>query len=177
MKDSKIKNTVYTALFTATVAVLAQIAIPMPFGVPITLQTFATALSGYLLGPKYGVISIFLYIILGTVGVPVFSNFQGGLHFIVASPTGGFILGFIFISLFCGLSCLSRWKKRERLNSVLFGILGTILCHLCGSMQYASVTSIPFTTALITVSLPFILKDMIFTVLAYFLSVRLKKII
>ena len=168
---------VCTALCTATVALLAQIAFPLPFGIPITLQVFAIALSGYLLGPKYGVISTLLYVTLGAVGVPVFSHFRGGIQYIFGSPTGGFILGFIFISLFCGLSCLFRWKKRCGLYSIVFGLIGTFFCHLCGSMQYASVAALPFNVAVMTVSLPFILKDLVFTVLAYFLSVRLKKII
>lgn len=166
-----------TALCTATVTLVAQIAFPLPFGVPITLQVFAIALSGYLLGPKYGVISTLLYITLGAIGVPVFSHFRGGIQYIFGSPTGGFILGFIFISLFCGLSCLFRWKKRGAFYSISFGFIGTVICHLCGSMQYASVSALPFNVAVLTVSLPFILKDIIFTVLAYFLSVRLKKFI
>ena len=167
----------YSALMTALTAVLAQISIPVPLGVPITLQTLALSLCGFLLGLKYGVASTLLYILLGAVGVPVFSHFQGGLHYIVASPTGGFILGFIFISLFCGLSSLFKWQKTSKLYPFLLGFFGVILCHLCGAMQYASISSLPFTTAIITVSLPFILKDFISLIIAYILAVKLRKII
>ncbi len=160
---------------TALTAVLAQIAIPMPLGVPITLQTFAVTLSGYILGLKYGFISTLLYVLLGALGVPVFSHFKGGLHFLFASPTGGFLFGLLFLSVFTGLSLCFKWKKHGNFYAVLFGLLGIIFCHLCGSMQYASITALPFTTAVLTVSLPFLLKDLIFAVLAYFLSLKLKK--
>lgn len=166
-----------TALMTATVAVLSQLSVPLPFGVPITLQVFALALGGYILGPKYGSISALLYVTLGAVGLPVFSNFQGGLHHIVASPTGGFILGFVFISLFSGISWLFKWKRLGRLYALLLGFSGVLLCHLCGSMQYASVAAVPFTTAALTVSLPFILKDILLSALACLLSERLKRLL
>ena len=164
------------ALMTALTAVLAQIAIPVPLGVPITLQTFAVALCGYFLGLKFGVLSTLIYILLGAVGVPVFTHFQGGLHYIFASPTGGFILGFLFVPLFSGLSPLFKWKKHGKATAVLLGVIGVIFCHLCGVMQYSSITAIPFTTSALTVSLPFIIKDIISALLAYFLSERLKKI-
>ena len=161
---------------TALICVLSQIAIPVPIGVPITLQTFAIALCGYLLGLKYGTASTLLYIALGCIGVPVFSSFQGGFHYVFASPTGGFILGFILISILTGCATMLRWKRHERLYGILLGIIGIILCHLAGAMQYASIGGVPFTVAVITVSLPFLLKDIISSVLAYFLSVKLKKI-
>ena len=165
-----------TGLMTALISVLSQIAIPVPIGVPITLQTLAVALCGYLLGLKYGTASTFLYIILGCIGVPVFSHFQGGIHYVFASPTGGFILGFIFISVLTGCASVFKWRKNEKLYGIIFGFVGVILCHLCGAMQYASIGGVSFTVALITVSVPFLLKDLISVVLAYFLSLKIKKI-
>ena len=177
MKNSKIKYMTLSAVMTALTVVLAQIAIPVPLGVPITLQTFAIALCGYLLGAKYGFISTVIYVTLGAIGVPVFSHFQGGIHHIFASPTGGFILGFIFISLFSGLSSLFKWQKNGNIYSVLLGLCGVALCHLCGAMQYASIAALPFTTALLTVSLPFILKDILSVIISYLLAVKLRKLI
>ena len=69
---------VQIAMFTAVVAVLSQIAIPMPSGVPVTLQTLAVALCGYVLGSKKGAVSLLVYALLGAVGAPVFANFKGG---------------------------------------------------------------------------------------------------
>ena len=79
MKKTNTKTIVMIGMFAAVLAVLSQISIPMPSGVPVTLQTFAVALTGFILGWKYGAISVGIYILLGTVGVPVFSNFSGGL--------------------------------------------------------------------------------------------------
>lgn len=162
-------------LMTAFTAAAAQIAVPMPLGVPITLQTFTVALCGYTLGLKYGFISTLLYLSLGALGVPVFSHFKGGIHFIFASPTGGFLLGLLLLSLFTGLSCRFKWQKHGKIYASLFGFVGIILCHLCGAMQYASIASVPFTASVLSVSLPFILKDILSVIFAYFLSLRLKK--
>ncbi len=164
-----------TGLMTALTVVLAQIAIPMPFGVPITLQTFAVALCGYVLGYRFGFASTLIYVLLGAIGVPVFSHFKGGLHFLFASPTGGFLFGLLLLSLFTGLSHPLKWKRHERLYAILFGLIGAVFCHLLGSMQYASVASVSFTAAVLTVSLPFIIKDFLSVVLAYLLSLKLKR--
>ena len=65
----RILNITFAALFTAITAALSQAAIPTPFGVPLTLQTFAVALCGYVLGIKWGLASIITYILLGAFGV------------------------------------------------------------------------------------------------------------
>ena len=70
-----IKDIVLTAVFSAVLAALSQVAFPLPFGVSLTLQTFAAALCGYCLSGFLGVISVIVYIALGAVGVPVFSSF------------------------------------------------------------------------------------------------------
>ena len=104
MKENAKKRTlrlITAALFTAITAVLSQTAIPTPFDVPLTLQTFAVALCGYVLGVKWGLASIAAYILLGTVGVPVFSGFRGGVQ-VLFGATGGFIFGFLFLTGLCG---------------------------------------------------------------------------
>ena len=88
-----VKDICYIALFTALIAILAQISIPLPGGVPLTLQTFAVPLAGLVLGSKRGTIATVVYVLLGAVGVPVFSNFTVGLG-IVLVLTGGFIVSF-----------------------------------------------------------------------------------
>src|SRR5215203_1315837 len=70
------------ALMAAVTAVAAQIAIPLPFSpVPFTLQVLAVILSGLLLGPRYGALAQVVYVLVGAVGVPVFSGFSGGLRY------------------------------------------------------------------------------------------------
>ena len=72
------KTIVTVGMFTAVLSVLSILTIPMPTGVPVTLQTFAMALCGYVLGWKKGTSSTLIYILLGTVGVPVFAGMTGG---------------------------------------------------------------------------------------------------
>ncbi|MGB3634765.1 MAG: biotin transporter BioY, partial [Rubrobacteraceae bacterium] len=67
-----------TAMMAAVTAVAAQIVIPL-FPVPFTLQVLAVILAGLLLGPRYGALAMAIYLLVGAVGVPVFSEFRGGL--------------------------------------------------------------------------------------------------
>ena len=62
---------------TAVIVIMAQISIPMPLGVPMTMQTFAITLAGIILGSKKGAVASLIYVLLGAVGVPVFANFSG----------------------------------------------------------------------------------------------------
>ena len=76
MKHSNIQNICLTGLFSAIIVIMAQIAIPMPLGVPMTMQTFAVTLAGIILGSKFGALSTFIYMLLGAIGLPVFANLQ-----------------------------------------------------------------------------------------------------
>ena len=82
-----IQEICYVGLFTAVIAVMAQISIPMPMGVPMTMQTFAITLAAVVLGAKLSTISCVVYLLLGAVGVPVLANFSGGFDKFVG-PTG-----------------------------------------------------------------------------------------
>ncbi|MCC8080599.1 MAG: biotin transporter BioY [Lachnospiraceae bacterium] len=87
----KTRNLVLCALFVALIAVGAFIRIPIPV-VPFTLQFLFTMLAGILLGGKYGAISVCVYIIIGLIGLPVFT--EGGGIFYIFQPTFGYIIGF-----------------------------------------------------------------------------------
>ena len=150
----------------AIISVVSQIAIPLPSMVPITLQTFIIALCGYLLGVKRGTVTVLVYILLGLVGAPVFASFQGGVSAIIGY-TGGFIWGFIPVCALCGLF-------KDRIKSVSAGILGIFICHVMGILWYMYLSENTFTSAFLVVSLPYIVKDIIFIPLAYMISQRLK---
>ena len=147
-KKISTKDMVQIAMFTAVVAVLSQIAIPMPSGVPVTLQTLAVALCGYVLGSKKGAVSLLVYALLGAVGAPVFANFKGGLG-AIAGPTGGFIWGFIFMAFLCGL-----------------GIAGVLVCHACGAAQFAMIKGNGFWSSALLVSVPYLVKDFVSVIIA-----------
>ena len=158
-----------TALFTVVAIITSQLSIPMPGGVPPTLQTFGIALIGYVLGPS-GIWSVLIWILLGIIGLPVFSNFQGGFQ-VLAGFTGGFIIGFPFMTLFCGLGSRSR-----RLPAALaLGLLGLSIPHLLGILHYSLLTGLSFLPAALVMSVPYLAKDIISVGLAMSLGRVLRR--
>ncbi len=167
---SKVKKLALTAVLSALYAIIAQIAIPFP-GVPLTLQCFAVALGGYVFGWRIGLFSTMLYIVIGAVGLPVFSSFRGGIEAIVG-PTGGFIWGFCLLAVFCGLA-----KGKDKATAISLGMAGLTLCHFLGTAQFCLVTGGNALTAFIAASLPYILKDALLLCLAHSLSAPISKAI
>lgn len=158
----KIIRIVMVAACTAITASLSQISIPLPSGVPITLQTFAIALCGYLLGMKMGLLSTGLYIAMGAIGLPVFAGFSGSIYSLVGM-TGGFIWGFLLLALLCGMGM----QTGSKIPAVLLGLVGLLCCHLLGVLQFSLVTARPFADSALLVSLPYMVKDVVSVVLAY----------
>lgn len=155
------KNMVLTGMFAAVLAVMSQLSIPMPSGVPITIQVFAVALCGVVLGWKLGGTSILIYILAGAAGAPVFANFGAGLG-ILFGKTGGFVIGYPFLAMLCGLSVKVKpfWQK------LLLCMAGLLLCHLFGTFQYMLLSGMSFPAAALIMSLPYLLKDGILVVAA-----------
>jgi len=178
MRHFRLVKYIYAGLFAAVLAVLSQLAIPMPGAVPLTLQTFGVALCAYVLGWKLGTLSYLIYFLLGLAGVPVFSNFTGGIGKLFG-PTGGFLIGFFLLSVGCGLFTHYRrtWKmrKNEQTLSLLFGILGLLCCHILGILQVSLLTNSSFVGSFLLVSAPYLLKDLISVVTALFLAKPLRK--
>jgi len=150
----------------AVTSVVSQIAIPLPSMVPITLQTFAIALCGYFLGVKKGTATVLVYIILGLVGAPVFASFQGGVSAIIGY-TGGFIIGFIPLCALCGVF-------NDKVKAISAGIFGVFICHMLGILWYMYLSENAFIASFILVSLPYIVKDVVFIPLAYMIAASLK---
>lgn len=161
-RNSKIFKTVLAGLLTAVLAVCSQLVVTTPFGIPLTLQIFAVALSGCVLGAKWSAATVAVYIILGAFGLPVFSGFKGGLQ-VLFGAGGGFIIGFIFIGFFVGLA----YKSKKVYLKFLFSITGLLICHLIGVIQFSLIAGIDFLTAFLSVSFPFILKDIVLILLSF----------
>lgn len=162
---NRVQKMVMTGVCAALLVVFSQIAIPMPTGVPITLQTFAVALCGYVLGARLGVAAAAVYLALGAAGLPVLAEFSGGIGFFLGM-TGGYLWGFLFFALFCGLGA----SRSNPVWAVTLGLLGLILCHVCGMAQFAAVTATPVWEAFLVASLPYLLKDAVSTALAFGIS-------
>lgn len=159
---NRVQKTVMTGVCAALLAVLSQISIPLPTGVPVTLQTFAVALCGYILGPLYGLLSVLVYLALGAVGLPVFAGFSGGVG-AFASMSGGFMWGFLPMAFLCGLGA----RMHNRILGILSGLGGLALCHVCGVVQFAILTASGFFPAALAVSVPYLIKDILSVALAY----------
>ncbi len=166
-----------SALLSAIIAVSAWITIPGP--VPFTMQTAAVFLTALLLGTKYGLLSVSVYLTLGAVGVPIFSGFHGGIAVLIG-PTGGYLIGFLLMVPVIGYFRRFLWKKPVLTFVGLF--CGLLLCYLFGTVQFLLVAvSKGNTASLLTVLtncvFPFILPDLGKALLALLLSRRLVRLL
>jgi len=159
-------------MFVAIIAVCAQISIPLPGGVPFTLQTWAISLAGVMLGTKKGTIATVIYVLLGAIGIPVFANFAGGLS-IVFGPTGGFILSFPIMALLAGIG----GEKKHILWLVSGLVAGTIINFLVGMIQFSFVLSTNLQAAFMTAVFPFLLSAVIRIIFITAVGKRMKKIV
>lgn len=160
----KTKNLIRISLFCALISIFSQFTIPVLI-VPLTLQTFIIALSGYILGMKNSLKTVFVYVLLGVLGIPVFANFKCGLSALF-SPTGGYILAFFLISIFCGI---------DTKHKILFGILGVFLLNAFGIFYFSIISKVYNFATLFSMAGIFFIKDTIFVILAYFVSKPVKK--
>ena len=160
--NAKTKNIIYCAMFATITAILAQISIPLPGGVPLTLQTFAVSLAGIILGSKRGFISILVYVLMGCFGIPVFAGFTGGVG-IVAGVTGWFIISFPIMAFIIGLVC----ERTDNKIFIFLGmVLGSIVNYAIGAVQFAIVANSTLYNAFLVSVLPFILVGLIKALLA-----------
>lgn len=187
MENSK-KNTQHkqivamaqVGLFAAVIAILTQIGFPLPTGINVTLQTLAVSLAAYTLGWKKGTLSVLVFIALGAVGLPVFSNFSGGFGKLLG-VTGGYIWGFIPMALLCGIG-IEFWLKRKNvlsaITAVLLSLIGLAICHLFGSVQFALVTGTnSVKEAFLLCSAPYLIKDIVSMILSFGIALAIRKAI
>ena len=160
----------YIAIMAAVTAVLAQIAIPMPMGVPMTMQTFAVTLCGILLGSRKGAVSMVIYLLIGTAGVPVFSAFTGGVQCLVG-PTGGFLVSFPVMAYLIGLGV--EWKKKGAF--LIFLLLGTAFNYVAGVLFFVVTMDSTVWAALTACVLPFLPTAVLKAVLASIFGLQLRK--
>ncbi len=159
-------------VFAAVIAALSPLSIPLPLGVSITPQTFIIPLAGVMLGAKKGTLATVVYILLGALGLPIFSNFAGGLG-VVFGPTGGYIYSFPLLAFLPGFAA-------ERKNYPLLAVclfLGLSLNLLCGTLVYAWMTQKSFALAFAACFTPFIPASIVKGILAGVLGVRGAKLL
>lgn len=173
-----IETIVVIGIFTAIISIISAIPIGIElFGVPATLQTFAMAFIGFTLCYKLGTASCFVYILLGLIGIPVYNKFMAGPS-VLFGPTGGFIIGFLALSFLSGLG-MKLTKKFDNavlkaVSAIVLSLIGLVLCHLIGIIQFSIVYGMSFPKSLLLVSLPYIPKDAVSIVLAYFAALAVR---
>ena len=162
------------ALMAAVMCLLGPLALNIPFisPVPISLGMLGVYLAVSILGMKAGTLSVAVYIILGFIGIPVFTNFTGGVSKLLG-PTGGYIIGYIFMALICGFF-MDRWESRFWV-CFLGMVLGTAVCYLFGTVWLAFQMSLTFPQALASGVLPYIPFDLAKLLLALILGRQVRK--
>lgn len=150
-----------SALMTAALCILAPLSIPIG-PVPITLSVLVVCLFPYLVGAKLGAASVALYLLIGAIGLPVFSGFEGGLQKLIG-PTGGYLLGYIPLVLIGGAFI----EKSERRVAHILGLgLGLLVCYALGTLWLCVYLKIGFLFALSKAVLPFLPIDAVKLLLA-----------
>lgn len=168
------KNLALTGMFTAVICVMAQIALPVS-PVPFTLQLIAVLLAGAILPPRLAFFSVFIYLLLGAVGLPVYANFSGGISALVG-PTGGYLMTFPIMALVTAL--FYKYMKKYKLMALILGMLvSLLLCYLFGTAWFTvtNTSGYTFMKALSICVYPFILFDLIKIVLAISLSTVIRR--
>jgi biotin transport system substrate-specific component len=154
---------VLIAAGAALTAILAQAQVPL-WPVPITGQTLAVLLVGSTLGALRGALSMVLYAVLGIVGLPVFADSESGWS-IIAGPTGGYIIGFIFAAVFTGWIAQRAWDRRIS-KAILSFLGGTVVTFAFGLPWLAAVLSLSLEQTLQAGLYPFIIGGIIKAVIA-----------
>ena len=160
------------ALMTAVLCILAPISIPVFISpVPVSLGVLAVYLTAYVLSPVDALISVIIFILLGTFGLPVFSGYSGGLSKLVG-PTGGYIIGFLFTVY---ISSLFIHMKKGIIFDVIGMITGLALCYILGTIWFSYQQGIGFIASLLLCVVPFLIGDAIKIIVAVILGTQLNK--
>ncbi len=176
-----IKDTLLCAIFAAVCCVCSIITVPIGT-IPVTLGTFGIMVTALMLDFKKGEISTAVFVMLGAVGLPVFSGMNGGFG-VLAGPTGGYIYSYL---LMVPLISLFAKKLKKSFKKIALAFLGCLLaiavCYFIGTIHFMIVMSatgsdINIFKAISLCVLPFIPFDIIKAVVAIIIAVRLKPLI
>ena len=170
----------YIALFAALIAACAWVSVPVPKPfVPFTMQTFAVFAAVMALGGRRGLYSVLVYLLLGAVGLPVFSGFHGGLG-VLLGTTGGYLIGFIALAL---VYWFLTAKFGDAMPMRILGcVLGLAVCYAFGTAWFviayaASSGPIGVLTALGWCVFPFLIPDAVKLAMALVLAKRMEAVI
>lgn len=173
MEDKKITTyqMAVTALMAAVLCVIGPLSVPIG-AIPISLSNFVISLTVWLLGPKFGTLSVAIYLALGAVGMPVFSGYGGGLAKL-AGPTGGYLIGYLAMALIGGL-----FVEKSKGNPVISGIglvIGVAVSYVFGTAWFVFQMGCELSYALAVCVYPFIAFDLAKVIVACVIGALLRK--
>ena len=167
---------VWIALMAAVVCALSPWTLPVGV-VPLSLSTLGVYVAVGLLGTRRGVTAVGVYLLLGALGVPVFSGFSGGLAHIVG-PTGGYLLGYLLCAWVAGV-LMARFPRRGLVP--LWLSVATLALYAVGTLWYLWQTACPLWSALVACVLPFLVVDAVkiaaATIVIWYLRGRLRSLL
>lgn len=166
---------VLPALMTAIICILAPLSIPIPVSpVPISLTNLILYIGIFILPWKQLCVSYIIYMLLGICGLPVFSGFSGGIGKL-AGPTGGYLIGFLFLALIGGLF-MERAKGGFSIPIILSGlILGSLVNYLLGTLWLSFQMNLSFIQGLFAGVIPYLPADILKMILAIIVGPQLQK--
>jgi len=148
---------VWTALMAALIGASAYLIVPIG-PVPVSMQPLVIFLAGYVLGPRRGALAVGLYLLSGTIGLPVFSGGKSGLGHLLG-PTGGYLLGFVVSAFLCGLARTTEGLPWFR--GIAFGAAALLVAYGAGATWLKFALNLPWAKAWAVGVLPFIPWDAI----------------
>ncbi len=164
-------------MFAGLLAVISQFSIPMPSGVPITIQMFGVTLVGVILGWRLALLATITYILIGAAGLPVFANFRGGLSSLTGL-TGGYIWSWPIMAALCGIRPITGKKSRDFTLTVIFCLVGLMISEAVGGLQWAALSSdMTMKAVFLYAVIAFIPKDIVLTILAVFVGIPMRRIV
>jgi biotin transport system substrate-specific component len=173
MSIDKLRWMVLASLMAALTAVGAYIHVPLG-PVPIVLSTLFVLLSGLLLGSRWGLASMGLYLLVGAIGIPVFAGGKGGFaHFF--GPTGGYLFGYALASWVTGL--ISEHSRGLIILDILSVIIGSLVIYSLGVPWLKMVTQMSWPKALIMGMVPFLIGDAVKASVALILARAIRPVL
>lgn len=159
-------------MMAALLGVLSPLSIPLSGNVPLSLASLMVMLSGTLLGSKEGTLSVFVYLLCGAFGLPVFAGYGSGMG-VLFGVTGGFLMGYLPLAYLSGLF----YERKRNFLSLLAGTLaGTSVLYLLGTLRFMALLKTDLEKALASCVLPFLPGDLIKIALTALFTPRLLKI-
>lgn len=171
--SNQLRMVVYASLFAALTAVGAFLAIPIG-PVPIVLQNMFVFLAGLLLGGRWGLASVALYLLAGTCGLPVFAGGLGGIGRFFG-PTGGYLIGYLPAVFIIGK--ISARSQPKMVFDILAMVCGSAVLYACGLIVLKIVTGMTPAKAIAVGMLPFLIGDALKIVAAAIIARTLRPVI